>query len=298
MVLDGGLATALEARGFDLDDELWSAKILLEAPEAIRQVHLDFLAAGADCITTSSYQASRAGFHKRGLSDERGVELLLDSVRLAIDARATFWSESANRRDRLRPLVAASIGPYGAFRADGSEYTGDYGVDDADLYEFHQSRWHVLVESEADLLACETIPSKQEAGVLLQLVRETPGRWAWLSFSCGDGAHLWDGSRLADVVRLCDAEPRVAAIGINCTSPELIPPLITEARRVTDKPLIVYPNAGGQYNVASRTWGAAQARVDWAKASSEWARLGAVAIGGCCRVGPEAIAEMRRQLVT
>jgi homocysteine S-methyltransferase len=137
IVLDGGLATALEARGYHLDDELWSAKILLEAPDAIRQVHLDFLAAGADCITTASYQATLSGFRARGVSEGEGVELLHRSIGLAVEARDMFWKERGNRRGRLRPLVAASIGPYGAFLADGSEYTGRYGIDDDGLRAFH-----------------------------------------------------------------------------------------------------------------------------------------------------------------
>jgi homocysteine S-methyltransferase len=297
LVLDGGLATALESRGYDLDDELWSAKILLEAPDAIRQVHLDFLAAGADCIATSSYQASLPGFRKRGLSDREGVELLRLSVRLAVEARDAFWGEPGNRRGRLRPLVAASVGPYGAFLADGSEYTGRYGIDDDELLAFHRSRWHLLADSQADLLACETIPSRQEADVLMRLLRETPERWAWMSFSCRDGAHLSDGSPLVDVARACDAEPRVAAVGINCTRPEFISSLITEAREATEKPVIVYPNSGERYDAEHKTWSAGPPRVDWGETSVEWARLGANGIGGCCRVGPEEIAQMRRQLV-
>jgi homocysteine S-methyltransferase len=298
VVLDGGLATALEVRGYELDDDLWSAKILLEAPDAIRQVHLDFLAAGADCITTSTYQASLPGFRKRGLSDIEGVELLRRSVGLAVEARDVFWSECGGQRDRLRPLVAASVGPYGAFLADGSEYTGRYSIDDDDLHAFHQRRWHILAASQADLLACETIPSRREANVLLQLLREGPARWAWMSFSCRDEAHLSDGSRLVDVARDCDAEPRVAAVGINCTSPEFISPLITEVRKGTGKPVIVYPNSGERYDSEHRIWVGAPQQVDWEEASVEWARLGATGIGGCCRVGPREIARMRRQLVT
>ncbi len=296
LVLDGGLATALEARGCDLDDELWSARILIEAPELIRDVHREFLTAGADCITTSSYQASLPGFHKRGLSDVRGVELLKDSVRLALEARDEFWSDPGNREERARPLVAASIGPYGAYLADGSEYTGNYGIGELELYEFHKTRWQIFAASQADLLACETIPSGPEARVLLQLLRETPNRAAWLSFSCRDGAHLWDGSRLSDMARLCDAEPRVAAVGINCTSPELISPLIKEAKKGTDKPIIVYPNSGEQYEVEHRRWTGASSQIDWEEAAAEWARLGATGIGGCCRVRPEDIARIRRGL--
>jgi homocysteine S-methyltransferase len=297
VVLDGGMATTLEARGFDLDDELWSAKILLEAPEAIRQVHLDFLAGGADCITAASYQASLAGFRKRGLSEAEGAELLRLSVALAVEARHVFWSEPDNRRNRLRPLVAASVGPYGAFLADGSEYTGRYGIDDRDLREFHQKRWEILSGSQADLLACETIPSHQEARILISLLEETPGKWAWMSFSCQDETRLSDGSKLVDAVRDCDAEPRVAAVGINCTSPKFISALIAEARKGTEKPIMVYPNLGERYDSVNKTWLEAPPPVNWEKAPVEWAKLGATCIGGCCRVGPPEIAGIRSRLL-
>lgn len=296
MILDGGLATELEARGCDLDDELWSAQILLESPDLIRDVHRDFLAAGADCIVTASYQASLPGFGGHGLTDAQGIELLQDSVRLAVEARDAFW-QPTNRRGRLRPLVAASIGPYGAYLADGSEYTGDYGIDESELRAFHRTRWQVLAASQADLLACETIPSKPETRVLLEMLQQTPGRWAWLSFSCVDGTHLCDGTPLTDAASLCDAEARVAAVGINCTSPGLISSLITEARRGTDKPIIVYPNSGEQYETAGRTWVGDRDRIDWAAAVREWVRLGAAGVGGCCRVRPDDIAEIRSQLL-
>jgi len=297
MMLDGGLATTLEALGCDLNDELWSARILLEAPETIRRVHRDFLAAGADCISTSTYQATLPGFRRRGLSDAEGAERLRDSVRLAVEVRDEFWSDRTHRADRLRPLVAASVGPYGAYLADGSEYAGDYGIAEEELYAFHRTRWEVLAEGEADLLACETIPSSREAGVLLELLRETPDRWAWLSFSCRDEACLSDGSRLTDVARACDAEPRVAAVGINCTAPELIPALIGEVRRGTEKPILVYPNSGERYDAARKRWAPGPRPVDWEEAAAEWVHLGAAAVGGCCRVGPEEIARMRRRLV-
>ena len=297
MVLDGGLATALEARGCDLDDALWSARILLEAPDEIHQVHLDFLVAGADCLVTSTYQASIPGFRERGLRAAESVELLQRSVEIAFDARNTFWSEPHNRVDRLRPLVAASVGPYGAYLADGSEYTGDYGISDDDLYEFHRGRWQVLTETDADLLACETIPSRREANVLLRILEETPGTWAWMSFSCRDELHLCDGTPLADVVRACDGQRNVAALGVNCTSPLFISALIAEARRETKKPLIVYPNSGERFNPTNRSWENAPDPIDWGEKSLEWKRLGAACIGGCCRVGPQEIATMRRRLL-
>jgi homocysteine S-methyltransferase len=298
LVLDGGLATALEAHGCDLNDDLWSARVLIEAPGTIRQVHLDFLHAGADCITTASYQASLAGFQRRGLSDDEGKALLARSVDVATEARDAFWADPANRAGRRRPLVAASIGPYGACLADGSEYTGSYDIDGGGLHDFHRGRWQMLAASDADLLACETIPSRPETEVLLRLLDETPHVWAWMSFSCRDGKRISDGTPLVEVVRFCDTVPRVAAVGVNCTAPRFIASLIAEARSGTGKPIIVYPNSGERYDVASRSWTAGGAQPDWATLSQEWAALGATCIGGCCRVGPSEITEIRRVLDT
>ncbi len=236
---------------------LWSARILLEAPDAIRQVHLEFLDAGADCIVTSNYQASFPGFHKRGLDDKAGARIMRLAVDLAVDARDEFWSQPAKQQHRLRPLVAASVGPYGAYLADGSEFVGQYGVGDDVLREFHEKRLGILAESRADLLACETIPSRQEADVLLKIIGETPAGWSWVSFSCRDGKHLSDGSPIEDVARDCDAEPLVAAVGINCTSPKYVSSLIAEARKGTDKPIIVYPNSGERYESEQKKWAGA-----------------------------------------
>lgn len=297
MLLDGGLATELEARGHDLNDELWSAKLLLEAPDEIRRVHTDYLAAGADCIATITYQATVPGFRRRGLSDYEAVDLLRYAVQLAVDARNEFWDDVDNRTGRIRPLVAASIGPYGAFLADGSEYTGDYDIDDDALYWFHRVRWHVLADSQADLIACETIPSRNEAQVLLRLLSEAPGRWAWLSFSCRDEAHLSDGSPLAEVAKDCDAEPGVMAVGVNCVPPGAVDALVAEIHRGTSKPVVVYPNSGERYGAASKGWMDAPAEIDWGAACEGWAELGVAGVGGCCRVGPDMITSMRHRLV-
>jgi len=296
-LLDGGLATTLEAYGHDLNHELWSARVLLEEPEAIRRVHLDFLAAGADCIATASYQASLPGFRKLGLSADEGERLLRLSVDLAIEARDELWCNPAHRQGRLCPLVAASIGPYGAYLADGSEYRGDYDIDDDALYRFHESRWRILACSSADLLACETIPSRREARVLRALLRDSPDRWTWLSFSCRDGTHISDGNRLRDVASDCDDDPQIAAIGINCTPPEFIPSLIAEARKGTTKPILVYPNRGEEYDADRKVWVRSENDSDLPDLAAGWHRLGADGIGGCCRFAPADIARVRERFV-
>jgi len=297
LVLDGGLATTLEARGCDLDDPLWSAKMLLDAPQLIQAVHREFLEAGADCITAATYQASIPGFLARGLSHARAVELLHTAVRLATDARDAFWSDERNRRGRLKPLVAASVGPYGAYLADGSEYSGRYEVGGDALRTFHRERFSILAESAADLLACETVPSEVEAAVLLELIRETPQRWAWLSFCCRDGERLCDGTRLVDMVGLADDFSNLAALGINCTAPEWVAPLLPVLDELSDRPIVVYPNSGESYDATRRRWAPRLTCDDWIERCRDWRRLGAGGIGGCCRVGPAEVARVRAALV-
>lgn len=297
LILDGGLATELEARGHDIDDPLWSARLLIDEPEAIRHLHLDYLRSGADCVISASYQGTIQGFMKRGFSLAEAEDLLRSSVNLAIDARDTFWNDPANRSGRIKPLVAASIGPYGAYLADGSEYTGDYHLTLAELSEFHRPRWQILSETDADILACETIPSFSEAKALNGLLDRTPDRFAWFSFSCRDSLHISDGTRLADCLTFLEKSEQIAAVGINCTAPRFIPSLVTEARSVTQKPILVYPNSGETYDTESRRWVGETESRDYASQALSWSSAGASIIGGCCRTGPEHIRHIRQVLL-
>jgi homocysteine S-methyltransferase len=296
LVLDGGLATELEKAGFDLDHPLWSARVLREAPEAILAVHASYLDAGADCITTASYQATVPGLVREGLTETQARALLVRSVDLAHDARAAFWTDSRRRAGRLRPLVAASVGPYGAFLANGAEYTGDYDLDEAGLAAFHRDRFRLLAASGADLLACETIPSAAEARALATLLAETPSVRAWVSFSCRDGQRLRDGTRFADSVRAVASLPQVVAVGVNCTAPEHVEELLRAAAAVTAKPLVAYPNSGERYEAATKSWRGASTDADWGRLARRWHRAGARLVGGCCRTGPRHVEAIRREL--
>ncbi len=298
LVLDGGLATELEHYGFDLGDGLWSARLLADAPEALRQVHLDYLMAGADCIISASYQATIDGFMARGLGEDEAIRLIQLSVQIAVEARDAFWAEGDNRAGRKRPIVAASIGPYGAALADGSEYTGDYSLDEAGLYAFHLKRWQILADGAtgADILACETIPSYLESRVLARLLMETQGRAAWFSFSCRDGAHIADGTPLVDCIRPLNDLEQVVAIGINCTAPRFIPSLLEIARDATDKPIIVYPNSGEQYDAQNNLWLGESIPAEFGTYSREWRKMGATLIGGCCRTRPDHIRQIRDRM--
>jgi len=292
VMLDGALATELERRGADLKHELWSARMLIEAPEMIRQVSQDYLVAGADIIATATYQASFEGFEKAGISRARASNLMQLSVDLAVLAREAFWSSYENHLGRLRPLVAASIGPYGACLADGSEYHGNYDLDKMALIEFHRPRMAELAHSDADLLAFETIPSKMEAEALIELLAEFPQRKAWLSFSCKDEQHVCHGESFADCAALAETTDQIIAVGVNCTPPQYLVPLLESAQHI-NKPLIVYPNSGEEWVADENRWAGTACE---AQAAAAWYDAGARVIGGCCRTRPEDIARMRAEL--
>ncbi len=298
VVLDGGLASELERRGERLDDDLWSARLLVDNPDLVREVHADYLLAGADCIVSASYQATIEGFQRHGYTDQDATALLRRAVEIALEARDDFWSEVANRRGRLRPLVAASIGPYGAFLADGSEFVGHYELDLGDLVEFHRRRWGILSNAGADLLACETLPSSIEARALATLAKTSPSVPVWMSFSCGSRTELNDGTPIAEVVAELEPVRQIVALGVNCTPPRLIDDLLVVLRGATDKHLVVYPNSGEQWDAEGRRWiPDDRASSTLASKATEWRRRGAAGIGGCCRTGPEDIALLRRRLL-
>jgi homocysteine S-methyltransferase len=286
VILDGALATELERRGADLFDPLWSAKYLIERPELIRAVHLDYFKAGADVATTATYQATFEACLRRGIGHDAAAQLMRDAVALARHARDEFWKDSANRDERLYPLVAASVGPYGAMLADGSEYRGHYTVSDRVLRDFHRPRLQVLADSGADLLAFETIPCLREALVLAQLLEEFPSMSAWLSFSCRDGIRNCEGEDVGACAAALLPFAQIAAIGVNCTRPEYVSSLLRRMGRRTEKPLIAYPNSGEHYDAERKAWLGVTAAPPFAEQSLSWYEAGARLIGGCCRTTP------------
>jgi homocysteine S-methyltransferase len=286
IVLDGALATELERRGANLNDPLWSAKVLLESPQLIRQVHLDYFRAGADCAISASYQATIEGFMRRGLSLAQASDLITLSVKLALEARDVFWGQGQPARPK--PFVAASVGPYGAYLADGSEYRGDYGLSLEELSLFHRPRIELLLQAGAEILACETLPSLLEAQAILRVLQDFPSAWAWFCFSARDAECISDGTPFAHCAAYLDSHNQVAAIGINCTPPQHIASLVAIAKRHSHKPIVVYPNSGEVYQAHSHSWsGVAEQAL--AKTARAWVDAGACGIGGCCRTTPEDI---------
>jgi homocysteine S-methyltransferase len=280
LISDGGLATELEARGHDLSDSLWSARLLTDAPREIVAVHAAFFRAGARIATTASYQASFEGFAAHGIDRDEGVGLLRRSVELAKIARAEAGVGDA--------LVAASIGPYGAALADGSEYRGRYGLSVAALTRWHRPRLETLAAAGADVLALETVPDVDEAEALVNLVRSV-GVPAWLSYTI-DGTRTRAGQPLAEAFAVAAGVAEIVAVGVNCCAPDDVLPAIGAAD--IGKPVIVYPNSGERWDSRRRRW-TGSSRFS-APLASHWAAAGARIVGGCCRVRPDDIAEIRR----
>ncbi|MBT8443927.1 MAG: homocysteine S-methyltransferase [Gammaproteobacteria bacterium] len=286
VVVDGGLITQLKAQGFELDGVLWSAELLHTNPQALVDAHKAYLEAGAEVIISASYQASRAGFHQVGIDAEEADRLIASSVTLARRAVDEFMAEHPDTFERY---VAASIGPYGAVLNDGSEYRGNYGVPRAILRDFHTVRLQVLDEAGADILACETIPSAEEAIVLGELLADASAP-AWMTFSCRDGEHLCGGARIDDVAAELGLLGTLMALGVNCTPPQFVTSLIGNLRRaVPNIPIVVYPNSGESFVAGDNCWEGDRSLDDIVGYAREWHEAGASLIGGCCRVGPAEI---------
>ncbi|GLV74133.1 homocysteine S-methyltransferase [Streptomyces hygroscopicus] len=310
LVLDGGLSNQLEAQGCDLSDELWSARLLADDPGQIEAAHTAYARAGARVLITSSYQATYEGFGHRGVGREEATALLRRSVELArraaeravADRAAAERSatdravaeravaERAGAADRgAEPVwVAASVGPYGAMLADGSEYRGRYGLSVAELERFHRPRIEALAAAGPDVLALETVPDADEAAAMLRAV-EGCGVPVWLSYSIA-GETTRAGQPLRDAFAVAAGVDQVIAVGVNCCEPGDADRAVEIAADTTDKPVVVYPNSGEEWDATARSW-RGRATFDPGRVTA-WHDAGARLIGGCCRVGPERIAEL------
>lgn len=290
LILDGGLSNVLEGYGCDLHHELWSAKLIHGEPELIMQAHLEYLKAGAKCITSSGYQASFTGFINASFTRTEAKNLILKTIEIAENARSIYLKDNPSSQSIY---IAASMGPYGAILADGSEYHGNYDISEAEIKEFHAERIQLLSKTNADFFAFETIPSLLEVSALAQL-SSSFNKPTWISFSCKDEVHLNDGNKISEAATLLANSSNVFAIGVNCTSPKYISQIIEILKReATDKKIIVYPNSGEVFHAKSKSWLGVSDPFSFEKMAEEWYEKGADIIGGCCRIGPDHIKRIK-----
>ena len=294
MIIDGALASELQRRGCDLNDSLWSAKVLIEQPELIQQVHYDYFKAGADCAITASYQATPMGFAQKGIELEESIKLIKTSVKLAQQAKMQYLNDI--KQDKAL-FIAGSVGPYGAYLANGSEYTGDYQLSESEFIAFHKDRVTALIDAGVDILACETMPSFLEIKALTKLIQQFPMVNCWFSLTLKDQQHISDGTPLTEVIEYLNSIEQIVSVGINCIALEKVTPALEVLSKLTSKPLIVYPNSGEEYDPTTKQWHKNHHHnCTFANQLDTWIKLGAKLIGGCCQTTPEDIVEIHQLL--
>lgn len=292
LIIDGAMSTGLESLGMVLNDSLWSARALIERPDLVREVHRQYFEAGANAAITDSYQASEAGFAAKGFPPEQTREYVRKSAELAREAKNDYLLEHPD----VEPgdlIIAGAIGPYGAYLADGSEYTGNYSLTREEYVKFHELRLNALIDGGSDIIAIETQPRLDEIEALLGMI-ENRDITCWVTVTLKDGK-MPDGTDLETLAKVLDANPQVEAFGLNCVKREWVEEALLKMRAHTKKPLVVYPNSGETYDPVTKTWHAAGPHAKgWSHFVPLWEKTGAVCIGGCCRTLPHDIEEISR----
>lgn len=292
LIIDGAMSTPLENLGADTDNPLWTAAVLDKQPELVYKVHQQYFEAGARLTITDTYQANVPAFVTNGYSIRRGHALIQRAVQLAKEARDDY-----ERRYGIHNYVAGSLGPYGAYLANGSEYTGNYHLSEEEFEEFHRPRLSDILHVGVDILAIETQPRLDEVLAELKLARQlSPNTPAYVSFSLKDHATLADGTPLAVAAKTVAENPQVIAVGINCIPLERVAPAVRIVHSVTDKPVIAYPNSSAVYDSTTKKWTYPNGRQSLASYLPQWLSAGLTIIGGCCTTTPADIAELNDRL--
>ncbi|MEI8391928.1 MAG: homocysteine S-methyltransferase [Actinomycetes bacterium] len=285
VVIDGGLSTALELLGADVSGSLWTAWTVVDNPALLERAHRSFVEAGSQIIATASYQCGHSQFESCGLTPAQSRQALLNTTLIA--RRAVAGTNT---------LVAASIGPFGACLADGSEYTGRYDVEWSDVEDYHRHKLNILVDSGADLIAVETIPLADEARLIAEILQECGSPPAWFSFGFADGAVTYGGDTVAQAVTSVVDYDNLVGVGINCTHPNYVEGLLRAMGQLAPTTaFVVYPNHGREWDAVGRCWIGSGELIPSTAELTRWVQLGAKFIGGCCGVGPDEIAELARR---
>lgn len=294
LVLDGAMSTPLEHAGVKTNNDLWTATALIEDPQKVYQVHMDYFKAGADMVITDTYQANLEAFKKHGLTDTQGRSLIRKAVKLAKSARDAFEEETGKHN-----YVAGTIGPYGAYLADGSEYRGDYELTKEEYRNFHKPRLEELVNAGVDVLAVETQPKLEEVQVLLDMIKEDyPTYPVYVSFSLQDAYTISEGTPLAKAIHALEENDQIFAIGFNCVPLDITEQAVKNMREITDKPIIIYPNSGATYDPTTKTWSDPKEGPTFKELIPSWYEAGANIIGGCCTTMPSDIENVTEYLET
>ena len=285
-LLDGSLSYPLEKKGYNLNKKLWTGDALINKPNAIKKVHKDYLDAGADFISTSTYQMSYKVLKEMGydINDIKGI--FKRSVNLVEQAIA-----ETNTKREIK--IVGSYGPYGASLADGSEFTGKYNTSDKIIMDYHQENMNIIKDLDIDIILYETIPCLREIEILSKLVEEYE-KEVWVSFTCNKDLEFRDGSSIIKACKILSSKKNISTIGMNCFSPLLAKEALKKLKENSSKKILIYPNSGEIYNNKDKDW-YGENFFDYSMIK-KWLALSPDIIGGCCRVGPDEINNMRKEI--
>lgn len=314
LVLDGALGTQLESiipNDSEIqpkNDPLWSTKVLMTQPKLIERIHYQYLQSGSDIIMTSTYQASCAGLIKYANSYTDEVAHVWErSVDMANNAIRRHKLENNTKPIRNRdPIICGSVGPYGAFLANGAEYTGEYGMISNEELEKHHFKLlqFLILHPDVKLIAIETIPNFREFKVLVNLLTKLlslhgPNQKFYLSINVRNESEMCDGTPVEKVMNYLNFKMKtmgilqrnIFAIGYNCVDYHLVTSLIDNLTMFNEFhiPMIVYPNLGYVYSTKHEEYIAYQDTNELELMILDWLKRGVKIIGGCCGSGPQEI---------
>lgn len=292
IVLDGAMSDELEKQGINTNNKLWTATALINDLDKVYQAHMDYFKAGAQLVITDTYQANSQAFTASGYSQEEAEKFIQNGVKIAQKARDDFEKETGQHN-----YVAATIGSYGAYLADGNEYRGDYDLTQAEYLDFHLPRLKAVLSQKPDLIALETQPKLDEPVAVLNWLKENQANIpVYVSFTLKNSKQISDATSIQKAVTKINEYEQVFAIGINCVNPEIVSDALVEIGKYTNKPLVVYPNLGAVYDPEIKQWKDVEAKFDFNELATKWYDLGARLIGGCCTTGPKEIQEISQAL--
>ncbi|CAI2635763.1 MULTISPECIES: homocysteine S-methyltransferase [Apilactobacillus] len=277
ILIDSSMSTGLEERGLKLNSNLWTAAALESHEDLIVDVHKKYFDAGSSMTTTNTYQASVPGLVKAGYSENQAIALIKKAVELADRGR----NESTNPNPKW---LLGGVGPYGAFLANGSEYTGDYSLTDEEYIAFHEGRIKAMVEAGIDVLILETLPNINELKAITEYTKQFDIP-VIVAASLRDKSHLADGSSLIEVASFLESQEHVIAYGLNCTKPQLVTPALKVLKQShpTHKPFIAFPNSGATYNPEIKEWNHDDLSFEeFDELIAQWFNLDLKFVGGCC----------------
>jgi homocysteine S-methyltransferase len=285
-LLDGSLSYPLEKQGYNLNKKLWTGDALINDPNVIKKVHKDYLIAGVDFISTSTYQISYNVLEAMDYSLNEIKDVFKRSVNLVEQA-----IQETNIKREIK--IVGSYGPYGASLSNGSEYTGKYDTSDNIIMDYHIKNMNIIKELDIDIILYETIPCLREIEILSKLVEEYK-KEVWVSFTCNKDLEFRDGSSIIKACKILSSIEVISTIGINCFSPLLAEKAIKKLKDNSNKKILIYPNSGEIYNNKDKDW-YGEKYFDRSMIK-KWLALSPDIIGGCCRVGFEDIKNMRKEI--